>query len=232
MITIRIAAIYDIHGNYQALEAVLNEIDKENVDKVIVGGDLAWGPQPKKVIDTLYARKDDFIFIMGNSDREIFEQFKNPQSIGNMVQELNQWCIDELTTEQLEWLGSFKFSHKEGDALFIHGSPRSDTEAIRLDTPESDVYEMIKNENTLVIVCGHTHIQFKRHISSKEVINAGRGLQSRAKGACWLLIHADEYILRVTEYDFENAAREILLEGAPYKEDFADHVKNPPYDGP
>ncbi len=229
----RIAAIYDIHGNYQALEAVLNEIEKENVDKVIVGGDLAWGPQPKKVIDNLYAKKDDFIFIMGNSDREIFEQFRNPQSIGNMVQELNQWCIEELTTEQLEWLGSFKFSHEEGNVLFVHGSPRSDTEAIRLDTPENKVYEMIKNENASVIVCGHTHIQFRRHILSKQVINAGSvGLQSRAKGACWLLIHSDEYILRVTEYDFANAAKEILLDGAPYKEDFADHVKNPPYDGP
>ncbi|QOV12039.1 metallophosphoesterase family protein [Viridibacillus arvi] len=229
----RVAAIYDIHGNYKALEAVLNEIEKEKVDKVIVGGDLAWGPQPKKVIDKLFAGKEDFIFIMGNSDREIFEQYKNPQRIDNMVGGLNQWCIEQLTTEQLEWLGSFKFSHLEENVLFVHGSPRSDTEAIRFDTPESEVYEMIKNENASVIVCGHTHIQFRRNISSKEVINAGSvGLQSRVKGACWLLINSDEYILRVTEYDFANAAKDILLDGAPYKEEFADHVKNPPYEGP
>ncbi|WP_099304227.1 metallophosphoesterase family protein [Bacillus sp. Marseille-P3800] len=229
----KIAAIYDIHGNYRALEAVLKDIKNEKVDKVIVGGDLAWGPQPKKVIDKLFSYKDEFTFIMGNSDREIFEQYKEPKNVENMVGELNQWCVEQLTIEQLEWLGSFQFSHIEGDNLFIHGSPQSDTEAIRIDTPEYEVYTMVKDEIQHVIICGHTHIQFEREILSKKVINAGSvGLQSRAKGACWLLIDSDKYDLRITEYDFERAANEILLDGCPYKEDFADHVNNPPYEGP
>ncbi|MBG9783138.1 metallophosphoesterase family protein [Shouchella lehensis] len=229
----RIAALYDIHGNDRALEAVLKEIENENVDKVIVGGDLAWGPQPKKVIDKLFAYKNEFTFIMGNGDRELFEHYKNQKRVENMVDELNEWCVEQLSTKQLEWLGSFKFSHVEGNNLFIHGSPRSDTEAIRLDTPENEVFEMIKNVNQTVIICGHTHIQFKRDIYDKKVINAGSvGLQSRAKGACWLLIDADKYNLKITKYDFKVAAKEILLDGCPYKEDFADHVENPPYEGP
>ncbi len=230
----KIAAIYDIHGNAHALEAVLKEIEKEQVDKVIVGGDLAWGPQPKRVIEQLYKKRNDFIFIMGNSDREIFEQYKKPQKVNNdMVSEINQWCIEELTKNQLEWLGSFKFAHSEGDILFVHGSPRHDIESIRIDTPENEVYEMVKNAHESVIVCGHTHIQFQRQIFSKVVINAGSvGLQSRAKGACWLLMDSNHYSLRVTKYDFAGAAADIILDGAPFKEEFANHVKNPPYEGP
>ncbi|WP_047989630.1 metallophosphoesterase family protein, partial [Alkalihalobacillus pseudalcaliphilus] len=181
----KLAVIYDIHGNYHALDAVFREIEKENIDKVIVGGDLAWGPQPRKVIDTLFIRKEDFIFIMGNSDREIFEQYRSQNNLGGMVGELNQWCIEQLTKEQIEWMGTFKFSHVEEGVLFIHGSPREDIEAIRIDTPEEDVYEMVKETEQSTIIYGHTHIQFKRNIYSKKVINAGSvGLQSRAKGAC------------------------------------------------
>ncbi|GAK02255.1 diadenosine tetraphosphatase [Geomicrobium sp. JCM 19037] len=126
----KIAAIYDIHGNDRALEAVLVDIESEKVDKVIVGGDLAWGPQPKKVMDKLFSYKDEFTFIMGNSDREIFEYYQKPKKAETMVDELNQWCVEQLSSEQLDWLGSFTFSHIEKDHLFVHGSPRSDTEAI------------------------------------------------------------------------------------------------------
>ncbi|WP_052363444.1 metallophosphoesterase [Geomicrobium sp. JCM 19037] len=92
---------------------------------------------------------------------------------------------------------------------------------------------MIKDERQQVIICGHTHIQFERDILSKKVINAGSvGLQSRAKGACWLFIDSDKYELRVSEYDYESTAQEILLGNCPYKEDFADHIKNPPNEGP
>ncbi|EZH65776.1 hypothetical protein DH09_13115 [Bacillaceae bacterium JMAK1] len=230
----KIAAIYDLHGNFRALEAVLQEIEKENVDKVIVGGDVAWGPQPKQVVDHLFAKKDDYIFVMGNSDREIYEQYKSPRlAVDTMVEEVNQWCIEQLTDEQLEWLGSFKSSHVEEDVLFVHGSPRSDSEAIRIDTPAKEVEQMISNTKQSIIVCGHTHIQFKRQIASKSVINAGSvGLQSRATGACWLCIDTTEYDLRMTEYDVDHVAKEILRGNAPYKEDFAEHVTNPPYQGP
>lgn len=230
----KIAAIYDIHGNFRALEAVLQAIEKEKVDKVIVGGDIAWGPQPKQVVERLYAKKDEYHFVMGNSDREIYEQYKlPPQAIHTMAEEVNQWCIEQLSDEQLEWLGSFRFSHVEEDVLFVHGSPRSDVEAIRIDTPAKEIEKMISNTKQSTIVCGHTHIQFKRMIASKNIINTGSvGLQSRSRGACWLCINSKEIELRMTEYDVERAAEELLQENAPYKEEFAAHVRTPPFQGP
>ncbi|KAA3658434.1 MAG: hypothetical protein DWQ04_25085, partial [Chloroflexi bacterium] len=49
----RIAAIYDIHGNLPALEAVLHEIKQEAVDQIVVGGDVVAGPMPGESLTLL-----------------------------------------------------------------------------------------------------------------------------------------------------------------------------------
>lgn len=119
-----------------------------------------------------------------------------------------------------------------GKVLFVHGSPRSDEEAIRVDTPEEAILQMIQDTKENIIVCGHTHIQFDRIVGDKRIINAGSvGLQSRAKGACWLLID-NEFHLTITEYNVEEAAKRFLQGQCPYKKDFAEHIRNPPYAGP
>ncbi len=75
-----------------------------------------------------------------------------------------------------------------GEVLFLHCSPRSDEEAIKINTPDEEIRPMIENVPQDIIVCGHTHIQFDRTIDGKRIINAGSiGLQSRADGACWAL---------------------------------------------
>ncbi|MFC4557283.1 metallophosphoesterase family protein [Virgibacillus kekensis] len=231
-----VAAIYDIHGNYYALEAVLKEIQHYNVQKVIIGGDLVWGPQPRKVMDTLMKYKDKFNYIMGNADREV--AFSNGEEKSQeFVMELNKWCAEQLTDNQIEFLKTLPENYTLyidglGEVLFVHGSPRSDTEAIRFDTPEEEVMEMIQDVKENIIVCGHTHIQFNRLISNKRIVNAGSvGLQSRAKGACWLLLDNKAY-LKETKYNFEEAAKGILQGECPYKEDFAVHILNPPNVGP
>lgn len=232
-----IAAIYDIHGNFFALEAVLSEIQTKKIETVVVCGDIVWGPQPRKVMDTLMNYKNQFHFIMGNADREVAHRHDEKQGCPSFIAELNHWCADQLTEEQIEFIISLP---KEvslsidglGDILFVHGSPRSDEEAIRVGTPEEEIWPMIKDVKENTIVCGHTHIQFDRVIGNKRIINAGSvGLQSAAKGACWLLIDNDIH-LKVTEYNVKEAADRIRAGQCPYKNDFADHILYPPDMGP
>lgn len=233
----RVAAIYDIHANYSALLAVLEEIKKANVDRVIVGGDLAWGPEPRQVMDILMEYKDEFTFIKGNADREVSYRYGREKGLDEFTAELNHWCADQLTEEQIKFLKSFPKEttfHIDGlgEILFVHGSPRSDEEAIRIDTPENEIRPMIENVTQDIIVCGHTHIQFDRSVGKKRLINAGSvGLQSRANGACWALL-GPEVELKVTTYDTREATERILKSNAPYKEDFAEHYLNPPNEGP
>lgn len=91
---------------------------------------------------------------------------------------------------------------------------------------------MIENVPQDIIVCGHTHIQFDRIVDDKHIINAGSvRLQSRAYGACWVLL-GPLVELKVTPYDTKGASERILKSNSPYKEEFAEHYLNPPYEGP
>lgn len=233
----RVAAIYDIHGNYEALNAVLEEIQRCNVDTIVFGGDLAWGPQPALVMERIMALDGDVHFIKGNADREVGERYGVDQGLDEWIAEINQWCAEQLTESQLTFLNNFQIDvtlniDGLGEVLFVHGSPRSDEEAIRRDTPEIEIKPMIDSVKQDIIVCGHTHIHFDRTVLNKRIVNAGSvGLQSAARGACWALLGPDVK-LRETEYNYHLAAEQIRRSGVPMASDFADHILNSPTKGP
>ncbi|MDI9258773.1 metallophosphoesterase family protein [Alicyclobacillus sendaiensis] len=233
----RVAALYDIHGNLAALDAVLQEVERAGADALVFGGDLAFGPQPRQVLERVMSLGGPVAFVRGNTDREVAERHGVEQGVRGWIAEVNAWCHDQLTPDQREFLLSQKAHvtlHVEGlgDVRFVHGSPRSDEEAIRRDTPEAEILPMVAHVREPIIVCGHTHIQFDRMVAGKRVVNAGSvGLPSAARGACWALI-SSEIELRETLYDFERAAAEIRKSGAPKAGEFADHILNPPVAGP
>ncbi len=210
----RVAAIYDIHGNYSALNAVLEEIQQSDADAIVVGGDLAWGPQPALVMERIMAPEENIFIIKGNADREVGERHGIEKGIDKWVADINHWCSDQLTDAQIEFLNKLQDNitlkiDGLGDVLFVHGSPRSDEEAIRQDTPKNEIKPMIETVNQDIIVCGHTHVQFDRSVYDKRIINAGSvGLPSAASGACWVML-GPEVDLRETEYDYEFAANQI-----------------------
>ncbi|HVR95372.1 MAG TPA: metallophosphoesterase family protein, partial [Thermoanaerobaculia bacterium] len=70
----RVAAIYDIHGNLPALEAVLQEIRQVGVDRIVVGGDVLPGPMPRETLACLLDLEIPIQFIRGNGDRVVLEQ--------------------------------------------------------------------------------------------------------------------------------------------------------------
>jgi len=170
---VSVAALYDIHGNLPALEAVLAEVD---VDVVVVGGDVAPGPQ----VQDCFARLDvlDVLvrWVLGNGDRE------------------------ELGPDMLE---RFEKTVELEGVLFCHGSPRSDEEVITLITPAERLRPMLEGVGADVVVCGHTHHQFDRRVAGKRVVNAGSvGLPYQGDAAAfWLLLDDGEIELRRTGYD-------------------------------
>lgn len=233
----RVAAIYDIHGNYLALNAVLKEMQRCNVDTIVIGGDLAWGPQPALVMKRIMALEGDVHFIKGNADREVGERYGVEQGLDESIAEINQWCADQLTESQLKFLNNLQKDltlniDGLGEVLFVHGSPRNDEEAIRKNTLEMEIKPMIASVKQDTIVCGHTHIHFDRTVHEKRIINAGSvGLQTAARGACWALLGPDVE-LRETEYNYQLAAEQIRQSGVPMASSFAEHVLNPPTVGP
>ena len=97
----RVAALYDVHGNLPALDAVLAEIAREPVDLVIVGGDVLPGPMPRAALDRLQSFGGVARFIRGNGDRETLAEVEGRQSaMPDSMRRLLRWNRDQLTAPQ------------------------------------------------------------------------------------------------------------------------------------
>lgn len=232
----RIAAIYDIHGNLPALEAVLLEIEADAPDLILVGGDVAAGPLPGETIERLRNLATPAYFIRGNGDRELVACFagapveKDPPE----AQETIFWAAQQLSQEQRDFLGSFKQNavlpvDGLGDVLFCHATPRSDEEIFTVRTPETRLRKIFADIDQPVVVCGHTHMQFERRFDGMRLVNAGSvGMPYGEPGAYWALLGPDVQ-LRRTEYDLRAAAERIRRSGYPQALDFAENnVLRPP----
>ncbi|QKG84859.1 metallophosphoesterase family protein [Kroppenstedtia pulmonis] len=232
----KVAVLYDIHGNDAALQAVLEELRIRPVDGVVIGGDVAWGPEPVPVMDRLIKlkRETEVYFIRGNADREVAGR---ERELDEFVSDVNEWCYNQLSSEHLEFLRSLK-EHQVleveglGEILFVHGSPRSDEEGIRCSTSEDEIRPMLKGVKQRILVCGHTHVQFYRQVDGIRLINPGSvGLPSGAVGACWAILGPDVSFME-TLYDIDKTAERIMGSGVPYASAFAAHIRRPPIQGP
>src|SRR5271169_740736 len=95
----RVAAIYDIHGNLPALEAVLEETRKVGVDRVVVGGDVVPGPMPKETLQCLLDLQVPTEFIYGNGEVALLEQMAGrvPSAVPERYRPIIRWTAEQLS---------------------------------------------------------------------------------------------------------------------------------------
>ncbi len=118
----RIALLSDIHSNYFALEAVIDDIKQRGAELTINLGDSFYGPiLPKATYDLLISF--DFINIRGNQDRQIYET--NQEQL-NHNPTMN-YVINDLGKEPLDWMKSLPPDKQLNEKIYLcHGSPGSD----------------------------------------------------------------------------------------------------------
>src|SRR5690349_12739518 len=94
----RVAALYDIHGNLPALEAVLREIAQANVELLVVGGDVVSGPMPRETFACLRKLAIPVHYIQGNADREVLAHMtgSGAEAVPESVQAITRWVADQL----------------------------------------------------------------------------------------------------------------------------------------
>jgi putative phosphoesterase len=232
----RVAAIYDIHGNLPALEAVLQEIRQAEVDLVVVGGDVVPGPMPRETIACLLGLEIPARFIQGNGDREVLAQRAGIESaaIPEPFREVMRWVAGQLTPEDERLLASWPQTlcieiPGLGEVLFCHATPRSDTEIFTRLTPEDRLLPVFAGVDAPVVVCGHTHMQLDWTVGGIRIVNAGSvGMPFGEPGADWLLLGPGVQ-LRHTDYDLAKAAERIRATDYPQAQELAAHnVLQPP----
>jgi predicted phosphodiesterase len=220
----QVAALYDIHGNLPALDAVLAELQAIEPEVIVIGGDVG-GPLIVETLDRLVALRPRPRFVRGNHDRELVEAFDSgagPEQTADPSEQGTRWAARRLNRRHRDFLASFEPTVRIeiaglGPTLFCHGSPRDDDEDITDRTPEQRLRPMFHGVDERVIVCGHSHRQFDRHVLGKRLLNAGAvGMPYEGvAGAFWLLLGPGAE-LRRTDYDVDAAASRMRASGFPH----------------
>ncbi|CEK29972.1 phosphodiesterase [[Clostridium] sordellii] len=218
----RIATISDIHSNLYALNEVLADIEKRNVDMVVCTGDLVgYATRPNEVIETL--RKNKVLTIMGNYDEAIGNlkiicgcDYPDPKDAEKASLSM-KFTSEETTDENKAYLRNLPkeavISFNNKTIRFVHGSTRVINEYLKENSKEAN--EVMNNLDEDILVCGHTHIPYVKYYGKKLLVNAGSVGKSKtgSPNANYVIIDIIDSIVEVeiieVFYDFEKVAKEI-----------------------
>jgi predicted phosphodiesterase len=228
------AIISDIHGNLEALEAVLADIDQQdNIEEIYCLGDIVgYGPNPRECVDLVMGRAK--VTILGNHDQAaLFD----PEGFNAGAERAIFWTRNMLESDnseanerRWEFLGELPRMRREEELLFVHGSARNPLNEYVF--PE-DIYNQRKMERIFALVdqyCfqGHTHIPgvFREDLSFlspdevdsryefndvKTLINVGSVGQPRDgdNRASYVLLEDRTVHFKRVPYDFEKTISKI-----------------------
>jgi putative phosphoesterase len=194
----RVAALYDVHGNMPALLAVLQEIAFERVDRIVFGGDLAAGPFPRDTVEHA-GNLPNAVFVRGNTERYVIDTAEGRREPASITDE---WMVGQLGPQHLDFLRTFEPSVSLDGVLYVHSTPGDDEVLYTRATPDERLRALLGGVDERVVVVGHTHMQFDRTVDGLRVVNAGSvGMPKDSVDASWALVVDGEPELRRTAYD-------------------------------
>jgi len=222
---VRVAALSDIHGNLPALEAVLVDVGREGVDTVVVAGDSVSGPWPAEVFDRL--ADIGALVVRGNADR--------PEEVMRHASDLDAWNEEHLDAARRAGVSESPLTLELeveglGAVLVCHATPESDEPIYTRITPDGDLADLFRGVTADVLVCGQTHMQYDRVLSSGlRVVNPGSvGMPYEGQpGAFWAVL-GPGVEFRSSEYDVHATVEAIRARGAPVEDELISYLVEPP----
>jgi len=199
----RILIISDIHGNAEALGAVL-EKERDADATVFLGDVLLTGPQPNETISLL--KHVSGIMIAGPHDLDVLEPERFAQWPDNW-QAWNQWIIDTLEPAGQDFLQTLE---QEGEyalgdlRLYLtHGELPGKVRHVLPDSSDEHVACLAAGSDSPMVLFGHSHIQFTRDVNGQQFINPGSVGQNRCGKlvACYGLLEDGVYRACQVAYD-------------------------------
>ena len=241
----KIAVISDIHGNFEAIEAVMKDIEQQKCDRLFVLGDYAMaGPEPSKAIEYFMGKNNlsDVDMIQGNTDLMIVnyteELYNNLKNKAPVMAEALKNDAEIINSEEKEFLKSLP-AQKEVclenvKFLLVHGSPRKNNEDILPEMPLEKIEEIINDTDADVILCGHTHLPCGYQTTKKQtVVNAGsigRPFTPEPK-SCYLTINVENencvFEHHFIDYDKNFASEKLRKRNFSGADKLADMLLNP-----
>ncbi|MFL5863081.1 MAG: metallophosphoesterase family protein [Solirubrobacteraceae bacterium] len=215
----KVLALYDIHGNADALNAVLADSSAAAPDAIVVGGDAVPGPFARTVLDRLDALSGPLYSIRGNGERETAEaaMATRPPADHDLAGVTAALTASELGADRARALGGLPLIVKLDDVLYCHATPRADDEMVTRASPPARFAKVLAGVDARLVIAGHTHQQDDRNVGAVRFVNAGSvGLPYEGDGAArWVWVIDGIPELRSTAYDAKAAGTRMLAAGWP-----------------
>jgi predicted phosphodiesterase len=215
----KVLALYDIHGNLDALEAVLADPRVAHADAIVVGGDTVPGAFSAECLSLLRGHELPIHWVRGNGEREVAEAAvrgidADRDAPGDTTAALTAAA---LGAEVCSPLGTLPTTVDLDGVLYCHATPRRDDEMLTRISPAERWVEALGAVEFPLVVGGHTHQQDDRIVGRVRFVNAGSiGLPYEGDPAArWAWISDGAPELRSTEYDGAAAGRRMLAAGWP-----------------
>lgn len=206
-----VAALYDVHGNVYALEAVLAD-GAGDADAVVFGGDLVLGAWPRETLALARSLGLQAHLVRGNWERLLAD---------GSTSQPEAWVRERLDGADLGWPPSVTLD----GVLYVHATPRRDDEVVVPGLERGwDAFDEVQER---VVVCGHSHVQFDVVRNGRRIVNPGSvGNPTVRPTAWWALLDGEEVELRTTDYDTESVASAMAATGWQWL-DFVDELRSP-----
>jgi predicted phosphodiesterase len=228
----KILALYDIHGNVDALDAVLADARAAGPDAIVAGGDVVPGAFARAALDRLEALDVPVHWIRGNGEREVADAAAgtapapDPEDLALVTAALTAGALDPARARAL---GALPLTVELDGVLFCHATPRTDEELVTRISSAARWAEVLGGVTHGLVVAGHTHQQDDRTVGAVRFVNAGSvGLPYEGDGAArWAWIEDGAPTLNHTNYDAAAAGHRILAAGWPDERSTAAALTDP-----
>lgn len=235
-----VAVLADIHGNFFALEAVLEDLKQHKVDEIVFAGDLVMnGPRPKESITTI--RSVQARSVIGNTDLEVVT---NNDIVG-------QWTRGQLDNDDIAYLENLPVIEHicppngvspQDNLLIVHSTPRDPFDLLILEphplgttftniTPIQEAIQMIQNHKANLMVYGHIHYYSCKTIRGQRIASLGSvgfpfdGDHRAAYTIVTWNVNQWECIEYRVCYDHEHVARELETSTIPFPLRYAKMIR-------
>lgn len=176
----KIAFISDIHGNAIALEAVLEDIEKQGIDKIYVLGDICYrGPEPKRSLDLVRSLHTEVI--KGNADEWVVRGVREGEVPEKALELMNlecQWIVEQLEPSDIDYLNNLpsqlNLSFEDVGISAFHATPASLFDIVLPNADDSQIESsLMQEQEAQVYVYAHIHKPYIRFLNGKVIMNIG-----------------------------------------------------------
>jgi predicted phosphodiesterase len=232
----RLTIVSDIHGNLDAFEQVLADIDRSNVDDIInLGDNIGYGPEPDQVIKRVQARH--ISSVIGNHELAVMEpkylKWFNPVAHESLLKTIK--LLSDQSIQYISKQDSHRIAH---GCRFVHGFPPDSALIYMFQVSDHRKKQILEKINERICFIGHTHIlemisydgntieykplnkevaclsKEKKYILNIGSVGQPRDGDNRAKYAIWDSAQ-DTVEVRFIAYDIASVVEKIIAAGLP-----------------